>query len=525
MQVLSAFGVVPVYPSGGVPSGIRYQVQPATPPPGYQTFSGMAVTPWIDVGTATYIGAELDIHRSIPKGTLAALAHMAAGSWQAEYSADGNNGVLQATPVAVAQDGEKSYQLPPLTTMTKLLRYVKYRYAFTSSSITVEGTILTPPTVPSGTVQSCAYTGDGLGFLQGVATTPYLNAYPYTDSTTPLGTQTTGTALSSAPNQVRFCPAPLSGTPGNNQYYAACVTTTTLVIQAFTAPTMAFGAQTIVTPTPSTPKSVSWHPGIVNPRQNALGVSVPCGPGLFVAVAGTGGISIYAFNPANGVLGAAQPLSNTPNVGNITCIEFSPDGNFLLVGGGTSPYVTVLPVYIAQNGGVFSLNLDAAIAVPTSLPNAALRSCKWHPTMEAIYATTGTTTYLFGWAFLFNSSGAWMQGRYAAFGNAIPMPTSGAPVAFPDNLAISPDGGWLAVADATSTYFHDVYALKDPATGPNVAATVVVPGAGTTAINAITWHPNGMTLTAWGATSVFGCIYPWLVAVDMAVTVQGSNMQ
>lgn len=180
-----------------------------------------------------------------------------------------------------------------------------------------------PGTLPTGAGQCLDVHPSGNYVIVGHTTTPFMSAYPYDQAG--FGTKITNpVALPAAQvNGVAFAPmgdylAALGGTTPFLQTWPfdpSAGTFGTVIANPATLPLTGCGAVL--------GKAVAWRP---------QGDFIACADGTHVYVTG--------FNRITGAYTSTQ-LSDTPSAATVTCLQWTPDGQYLIAGFTASPFLKV----------------------------------------------------------------------------------------------------------------------------------------------------------------------------------------
>jgi hypothetical protein len=474
--------------------------------------NGSLVSNSFDLGTVTNALVVADLMKcNVPIATA-----MPAGSLQWEYSADGNgfapNVVAGGAPTAIAVTAavEGSY---PLLLQNKSFRYGRVRFIPTGG-VTLSAIQTAAATTPASAVNALAMTPDELYLAMVTTTAAGVNVYGFAQTTTPLAAAATtvnanilvGTTAGIA--GANFCPRPLAET--NNVYYLAAAGGTTPFLGIMPISSTGVSA-TVIQPTAgaiTAGKCAFWHP------LNSSGYS-------FVGYVGTTTpyLAVYLFNLGTGALGVVQSLGTIPSVGNLTFAEFSPDGNYLMVCGGTAPYVQIFPVTITVSGGVPAMTLGAAITTPATSVAAAALCCRWHPRMERVAVATATT--VLEYAIYRQPGGAIMGSQALAFGPQVPVSSVNTGVL---SCRYTPDGSHILIPDTLAGKMFQSFPIKDTQTAWGTVHTGPTVATGITQGNDALVTPNGQYLVVGGAGgAIFHQTSPWNICIQMGASLCGQS--
>lgn len=233
--------------------------------------------------------------------------------------------------------------------------------------------------------------------------------------------------------------------------------------------------------------SYSSGQGVAVTGLSASGSCVSVHPtGKFLAFVSTGDsyLRIYRIT-APGIIVLAQAVSG--GIGNLNACQFSPDGNWIAIGGPSTPYLKVFSFSQVYGAGL-------AVSNPATLPAGTVQAIAWHPTGSAIIVgLMSSSPYVEGWP--------WSPGFGTKYTAISPAPAGG--VIYPGALDIRPQGDVVAVGYNGSPYIS-AYAFN-PSTGWGSKYTDPSPLASYPA--AVRWVPNG----SWCFTNVSSGTYgaPW----------------
>ena len=508
--MLTVQSAVLLTPLNGTVGGSTNQknVTPGTP------VQGSVVSNPIDLSLATFGQFDIDLMQT---NTPIATA-MPAGSLQLEVSSDGNgyspipaaaaNVPQVSAPVAVVAATEGRYVIP---FANKGWRFARVRYTMTAG-VTLSAIQTAAATTPASAVNALAMTPDELFLAMITTTAAGVNIYGFAQTTTPLAAAATtingNILVGTSPGVAgaNFCPLAIGAQTGNNYYLAAAGGTSPFFS---VAPVSSAGVMgTVIQPSAggiTVGKCAFWHPS-----------------GNFVGYVGTTAPSaiIYAFNPATGTLGQAQVLGQTISVGSATFAEFSPDGNWFMVCGGTAPIVQIFPVISTPPGfGVAAaLSLGPAIANPATAVGAAALCCRWHPRMERVAIFTATTVREYAF---YRSAGAIMGTQSGAFGPQVPVTVVNTGVL---TGRYTPDGSHILIADTLAGKMFQSFPIKDCQTAWNAVQTGPTVAAGITQGNDLLVTPNGQYLVMGGVGgAIFHQTSPWNLGIQMGAAVAGQS--
>lgn len=496
-------GAVGVLTGKGIASGV-----PAT-----AAASGRLVTNPIDLGLGTY--AEFDV--VLQQCNTPIVTAMPAGSLQLEYSTDGNgfapNVIAGGAPTAIAVTAavEGSY---PLISQNKVYRYAKVRYIPTGG-VTLTAIQAASATTPASAVQAMDITADELFVVVATTTAAGFNVYGWAQTTTPMGAAATtinanllvGTTIQ--PMSIQLYKSTPIGAATNNQYYVAAAGGTSPFFSV--APISSAGVMgAVLQPAVgaiTVGKCAAWWPNSTN------GVT-------FVGFCGTTTpfVQFYQFTLTNSTLGAIQVLGTTPAVGNATFMEFSPDGNWLLIVGATAPFAAIHSVTVTTNAqGVTTMTLGPAITKPATAVNSAPLVCRWHPTMERVAIANATTVVEYA---IYRQSQV-VAGTTLAWGPVCPVTSVNTGVL---GCRYTPDGSHILIPDTLAGKMFQAFPIKDTITAWGTVHTGPTVATGITQGNDALVTPNMQYLIMGGAGgAILLQTSPWNICVQMTVTLTAQS--
>ena len=447
---------------------------------------------------------------------------MPAGSIQLEISNDGNgfapvpaaasNVPQVSAPVAVTAAVEGQYVMPYAN---KAWAYAKLRYILTGG-VTLTAIQAAATSTPASAVQAMDMTADELFIAVATSTAAGCNITAWAQTTTPMtatsatvnGNLLVGTTIQ--PMGINFFKAIPIGAATNNQYYVAAAGGTSPFFSV--APISSAGVMGVVQQPAvgaiTVGKCAAWWTG-----QPVAGTT-------FVGFCGTTTpfVQIYAYNVLNSTLGPIQVLGVTPAVGNATFMEFSPDGNYLLLVGATAPFAVIHPVTVQTNAqGVTTLTLSAAITKPATAVNSAPLVCRWHPTMERVAIANATTVVEYA---IYRQSNV-VAGSSLAWGPVIPTTSVNTGVL---GCRYTPDGSHILIPDTLAGKMFQAFPIKDMVTAWGTVHTGPTVATGITQGNDAFVTPNGQYLVVGGAGgAIFLQTSPWNICVQMTVTITAQS--
>lgn len=204
-----------------------------------------------------------------------------------------------------------------------------------------------PGTLPAGAGASLDVHPSGTHVIIGHATTPFMSCYPFDSAGFGAKLANPGTLPAAQVNGVAFSPM------GD---YVATVGPTTPFLQVWPFDPIAGAFGTIIANPATLPltgcgatlgKAVAWRP---------QGDFIACGDGTHVYVTG--------FNRITGAFTSTQ-ISDTPSAASATCMQWTPDGQYLIVGFTASPF---LKIYDFSGGGL-GTNVTFDVSAPAAQVN------------------------------------------------------------------------------------------------------------------------------------------------------------
>lgn len=207
-------------------------------------------------------------------------------------------------------------------------------------------------------------------------------------------------------------------------------------------------------------------------------------------------------------------VGNTAWAAQVNGVSYSPDGGFVFVSSGTSPYIQGR----WSHSGVTNATGESGIGAnsfgnPGTLPTGAGQCVAAHP--SGAFVVIGHTTTPFMSAYPFDSSG---------FGTKIANPAT-LPAAQVNAVDWSPVGDFLAAGSQTSPYIQVwpfTFAGATGSFGSVVANPATLPGAGPAAAvgKSIAWHPAGTFIAMIMSSSP----YLYIVAFNRSTGAFGASV-
>lgn len=207
--------------------------------------------------------------------------------------------------------------------------------------------------------------------------------------------------------------------------------------------------------------------------------------------------STYFTNPVTLPTGAGQ------------CLDVHPNGNYVIAGHTTTPFMSCYPYDDAGFG--------LKIANPATLPAAQVNGVAFSPLGDYVAAVGATTPFLQVWPF---DAVAGVFGTIIA--NPTTLPTSGVGATLGKCVAWRPQGDYIAMGDGTNLYVVGFNRITGAFT-----ATITSTAFGA-AVTCLQWTPDGQYLIVGGASTTFLKVYDFstgsLVAVSFDVAVPASQV-
>lgn len=223
----------------------------------------------------------------------------------------------------------------------------------------------------------------------------------------------------------------------------------------------------------------------------ACPVFSPLGDLYFEANATTPFIQAWRCSPEGSLNGASLTNPSTIPTASRQCIDVHPTGNFVVVGGGTSPFMEVyrlnLPVVSGAAWGV-------KLANPGSLPVAQVNAVKFSPHGDYLAVGGQTTPFLEVYAFD-QVTGA--IGAKAA--SPSPLPKGGPDDTSRHGIAWRPQGDYIAMAGTVTPYVYVIpFNRATRSFGTPITFTDTLNGS-TAGNKCVAWSPCGTFLYTSGS--------------------------
>lgn len=208
--------------------------------------------------------------------------------------------------------------------------------------------------------------------------------------------------------------------------------------------------------------------------------------------------AVYYTNPVTVPAGAGQ------------CLDVHPNGNYVIAGHTTTPFMSAYP-YDSSGFGTKLTN-------PVALPAAQVNAVAFSPMGDFLAAVGQTTPFLQVWPF---------DAVAGAFGtilaNPVTLPTAGVGATLGKCVAWRPQGDYIAMGDGTNIYVTGFNRITGAFTGTQISSAY---GASVTCLQ---WTPDGQYLIVGGASTTFLKVFDFSaqtlvnVAFDAAVPASQVN--